>query len=405
MDRSCFMFGFGLVFLFFNTGMISAQDNSEKPKIYSEISGNFKLDYRYFPDDALDPNQHQEYFSARFQPEVYLEWNKGKQLLQFTGFARIDQYDNKRTHADIRELYWQAIFKNWELSIGIKKIFWGVTESNNLVNIINQADILEGFDPEQKLGQPMVHASWSPNWGTIDFYVMTYFRQLRFPGTEGRLRPPFELDYSKTTYESDLNEYNPDLAIRWSHSIGVFDIGISHFYGTSRAPLVKTPDGVDFNIHYELMNQTGLDIQASTGPMLWKAEVIYRVSKRKTINAYTVGGEYTFSNIFSSGIDIGLIAEYNFDDRGVELINALDDDFFFGTRFAFNDTQSTDFIGGIIIDRNNQTLRYFLEANHRLGNSWKIGIEASGFDNIDPSEFLYLIRNDSYIQFSLSKYF
>ncbi len=405
MNRSRFMFGFGLVFLFFNTGMISAQDNSEKPKIYSEISGNFKLDYRYFPDDALDPDQHQEYFSARFQPEVYLEWNKGKQLLQFTGFARIDQYDNKRTHADIRELYWQAIFKNWELSIGIKKIFWGVTESNNLVNIINQADVLEGFDPEHKLGQPMIHASWSQKWGTLDLYAMTYFREMRFPGLEGRLRPPFELDTSNTTYESNSEEYNIDLAIRWSHAIGVFDIGVSHFYGTSRLPLFKTTNGITFSSHYELIHQTGIDIQAATGSMLWKAELIHRKSKRKTITAFTLGGEYTFRNLFSSGVDLGMIAEYNFDDRGGEAINSLDDDLFFGTRLAINDPQGTNFLGGIIIDRNNQTLRYFVEANRRLGNSWNLGIEVSGFDNIDSSEFLYLIRNDSYLQFSLTKYF
>ena len=405
MGKSRFIFGLGLIFLFFNMGTTSAQDSIEKSKIYSEVSGNIKVDYRYFPDDALYPGQHQEYFSMRFQPEIYLEWNKGKQLLQFTGFARIDQHDRKRSHADIRELYWQGIFKNWELSIGIKKIFWGVTESNNLVNIINQADVLEGSDVEHKLGQPMIHASFNQNWGTIDLYAMTYFREMRFPGQEGRLRPPFELDTSNTTYESNSEEYNLDLAIRWSHAIGAFDIGISHFYGTSRLPLFKTRDGMTFNSHYELINQTGIDMQASTGSMLWKAELIYRKSKRKTITAFTLGGEYTFSNLFSSGIDLGMLAEYNFDDRGAESINGLNDDLFFGSRIAFNDPQSTDFLGGIVIDRNSKTLRYFVEANRRLGDSWKISIEASGFNNIDPAEFLYLIRNDSYLQFSLTKYF
>ena len=382
-----------------------AQKNGKNPKIHSEVSGNFKGDYRYFPDDALYPDQHQEYFSTLFQPEIYLEWNKGKQLLQFTGFARLDQYDTKRTHADIRELYWQTIFKKWELSIGVKKIFWGVTESNHLVDIINQADVLEGFDLEQKLGQPMIHASWSPKWGTIDLYAMTYFRPMKFPGPQGRLRPPFELDYANTTYESELEEYNPDLAIRWSHSFKVFDLGISHFYGTSRLPLFKTTDGFTFSPHYELINQTGIDIQVSTGSMLWKGELIHRVSNRKTITAFTAGGEYTFSNLFRSGIDLGLIGEYNFDDRGAESINGLDDDFFFGSRIAINDAQSTGLFGGVIIDRETQTMRYIIEANRRLGDSWKISIEVSGFDNIDPSEFLYLIRNDSYAQISLAKYF
>ncbi len=392
-------------FLTFSLSSFAQETKKKEPKIYKEVSGNFKVDYRYFPEDGLYDGQHNEYFSMVFQPEIYLEWNKGKDILQFTGFGRIDQYDTKRTHADVRELYWQHIYKKWEVSVGVKKIFWGVTESNHVVDIINQSDALEGFDLEQKLGQPMVHASWSPKWGTLDFYAMTYFRQMKFPGPQGRLRPPFSVDQSRTTFEGNRDEYSPDLAVRWSNSMGIFDIGLSHFYGSSRAPLLETKDGVNFNTHYELINQSGLDLQASTGSMLWKGELIYRVSDRKSINAFTVGGEYTFSNIYKSGIDIGLMAEYNYDNRGIELISSMDDDFFFGTRFAFNDRQSTDFVGGVIIDRNNQSTRYVVEANRRIGDSWKFTIESSGFFNIAKSEFLYLLRNDSFIQFSLAKYF
>ena len=57
------------------------------------------------------------------------------------------------------------------------------------------------------------------------------------------------------------------------------------------------------------------------------------------------------------------------------------------------------------IDRETQTIRYFIEANRRLGDSWKISFEASGFKNVSKTEFLYLLRNDSYAQISLAKYF
>ena len=119
-----------------------------------------------------------------------------------------------------------------------------------------------------------------------------------------------------------------------------------------------------------------------------------------------MGGEYTFSNIFRSGADIGLIAEYNYADSGiVGSISGLDDDFFFGVRLAANDRQSTDLLAGFIIDRNNNTLRYFAEANRRLGSSWKISIETAGFENVADTEFLYLLRNDSYLQVSLTMFF
>ena len=377
---------------------------AKKPKkVTSEVSGNIRGDYRYFSKEALYPGQKDEYFSAIFNPELYVEWDKGKQLFQFKGFARLNQYDNQQSHWDIREFYYQKVFKKWEVSLGVKQIYWGFTESNHLVNIINQDDVLEGSDIKNKLGQPMIHFSNTRKWGTLDFMVMTYFRQMEFPGPKGRRRPPFDINNTKTTFESGANEYNPDVAIRWSHTIKSIDIGLSHFYGTSRLPLFTTTNGFTFEQSYELINQTGLELQATTGPMLWKVEAINRISERKTIRAATVGGEYTFSNVFKS--DVGVLVEYTYDDRGLEAINGLDDDFFIGMRIAVNDKQSTDFLGGVNIDRNNGTTVYFAEANRRLGDSWRVTIKTLGFSNIDPENFLYLLRNDGYVQFSLAKYF
>lgn len=377
-----------------------------KPKkMKSEISGSYAGEYRYFPNKALYPGQEKEYFSTTFSPEIYLEWKEGKQLLQFTGFARLDQYDTKRTHADLRELYFQRIYKKSEISIGVKKIYWGVTESNHLVDIINQQDALEGFDLESKLGQPMVHYSTERKWGTLDFMIMPYFRELQFPGPKGRMRPPFDLSKLDIQYESEHKEYNPDVAMRWSHAKGVFDLGASYFYGTSRLPLFTPGDSGTFNVMYELVHQVGVDVQASTGSMLWKGEAVYRSSEREDFFAYTVGGEYTFSNVLHKGIDVGIIGEYNYDERGLEVITNLDNDVFLGTRVGFNDRQSSDILGGVIVDMNNQTTQYFVEANRRLGESWKMTLNASGFSNIDESQFLYLLRNDGFLQFGLSKYF
>ena len=89
----------------------------------------------------------------------------------------------------------------------------------------------------------------------------------------------------------------------------------------------------------------------------------------------------------------------------MESVNALTDDFFVGLRLGVNDRQSTDFLGGFIIDRENGTLRYFAEANRRIGEHWKATIEASGFTNVDKDEFLYLIRKDGFVQLSLANYF
>ena len=368
-----------------------------------EISGNMQGNYRYFEEDGLYPGQESEYFSSLFNPELYVEWDDRNQLIQFKGFARLNQHDIEQTHWDIHELYYQRIIVNWEVSVGKKQIYWGFTESNHLVNIINQDDFLEGNGVANKLGQSMIHLSNYGDMGTVDVMLMNSFNSLQFPGMKGRLRPPFNIDYLSTTYESEDGRDNIDLAVRWSHNINTVDIGVSHFKGTSRTPLFTTIDGENFAPHYELIDQTGLELQASSGSMLWKLEAIQRKSDRKTINAYTVGGEYTL--VTQNGYDVGFLAEYNYDNRGMESITGLDDDVFVGLRIALNDEQSTSFLGGMNKDNESGTISYFAEASRRLGDSWKLSAKAFGFKDVAEDEFLYLLRNDGFVELSLEKYF
>ena len=107
------------LFLFFAIN-ISAQ----KDKLYSEFDVEIKADYRYFFNDGLYEGQHRNYPSLAIEPNYYLEWADGNQSLNFTGFARLDR-DENRTHWDIRELYWQGVKNNWELSLGAKKNILG----------------------------------------------------------------------------------------------------------------------------------------------------------------------------------------------------------------------------------------------------------------------------------------
>ena len=202
-----------------------------------ELSGYLAIESRIFPRTPLTAEQHKGNLSLSFQPEFYHEWAGGDQSLLFVPFLRLDQHDQERTHFDIRELFWQNIGESWELRIGLRKVFWGVTESQHLVDIINQTDLVENPDSEDKLGQPMVNFSWIHNWGTLDFFVLPGFRERTFPGSRGRLRFPLRADTDQAVYESGAEDRHIDWAVRWFHTIGDWDIGVSHFYGTSREPL------------------------------------------------------------------------------------------------------------------------------------------------------------------------
>ena len=397
---------------------VQGQDSFEaKPLKWTiELEGS----YHYFPETGLYPKQDIHYPSFAITPEFSKLWKKGKQkrIIRIKAFARYDIVDEERTHWDVREAYYHMVFKKWELSFGAKNVYWGVTESKHLVDFLNQSDFLEGFGSDSKLGQPMVQVSLPRKWGTLDLFVLTYPRGLDFPGQAGRQRPgdafepidEFILDFFEQDplYESELEEWHPDVAVRWSHYLGRFDVALSQFYGTSRIPIVTFDPvtGLPKDVFYEMISRSGLELQVSTGPILWKLESIFRYSERKNIFASVAGFEYTLSNFAGTGADVGLIGEYLYDDRGLnESFDGLDKDVFVGSRIAFNDRQSTDILGGVIADVENGTRIYQVEANRRIGNSWKLSLEYQTFSNVSPKEFLHSLRKDGFAQINLIKYF
>ena len=371
-----------------------------------ELTGYSGAEYRYFQHESLYPEPGQQQASAVLMPEFYHAWDEGKQSVLLTPFLRIDSEDDERTHADLREARWLLVEDDWELQVGLGKVYWGVTESQHLVDVINQTDLVENSDTEDKLGQPMVNLSFFQDWGTVDLFVMPYFRERTFAGENGRLRSQLVVDTDKAQYESGAKQHHIDLAARWSHTLGDWDIGLSHFYGTNRAPLLSPNQTFTKLIpYYEIMHQTGVDIQQTSESWLWKLEVIRRETDSDTFTALTGGFEYTFYGVFESDIDIGLIAEYLWDDRDDELATPFEDDLMIGTRLAWNDEQSTELLLGVIQDLDSSDAAWNIEASRRIGNRWKVSVEGRFFKSNQVNSALYQIRDDDYIQLELARYF
>ena len=392
-----------LLAVLLNPDFVNAQDDK---KVTHDLELEVEAEYRYFYKDAAFNGQKSHFPSIAFKPEYAASWNKGYESINFTGFFRFDQ-DNKRTHWDIRELFYQKAQDKWELSIGLKKVYWGVTESNHLVDIINQTDAVESFDGEDKLGQPMVQFNWTTdNYGSFDFFYLPHHRKRNFAGEDGRLRFPIILDKDDLSYESGAEEWRQDLAFRWSHYIGAFDIGVSHFHGNGREPLFTFDALGNINAFYPVINQTGLDLQVTHNAFLWKFESIYRSSKAQDFFALVAGLEYTFSNIDGNGLDIGVLGEYLYDERDELALNSLQNDMFFGSRIAFNDIQDTSILIGGMMDMESSSKILSFEASRRIGSSWKAEVEARVFSSIDKQELLLSnFKEDSFLRFTLSKFF
>lgn len=372
----------------------------------TDFSAEIELEQRLFFDDGLYNGQEQYFTSGAIIPELSLESPNGKHQFNVKLFARLAQHDENRTHFDARELYYRYKGKGWSISAGSKIVFWGVTESNHLVDIINQTDQVEGVDGEDKLGQPMVQLTKNTNIGTFEAYYMPYARKRVFPAEEGRFRFPLVLDKDDIPFENNAEEWSPSFALRWSHYFGEVDLGVSQFYGVAREPqfLGFNSQG-EFLLSYPVIAQTGLDFQWTKDAWLWKLESIYRSSDDLDFIAFTAGFEYTFSDIKSSGIDVGIVSEYLFDERKELTFSGFDNDVFLGTRVAFNDVQSTEFITGGIFDVSRSTYLYSFEGSRRIGKSWKLAIETRVFGNVSDEELLFAFREDDVFQIKLSKFF
>lgn len=379
--------------------------------IQSDWSGSVVLESRWFPHDALYPEQFDGVQnSLAIEPEYYRRWAEGRQSFVFKPFVRLDQRDNERTHADIRELSWLRAADDWELRVGIRKVFWGVTESVHLVDIINQTDFVENLDTEDKLGQPMLNLALIRDWGNLDLFVLPGFRERTFPGMEGRLRSQPVVDTDLARYESSAEEKHVDVAVRWFRTLGDWDVGLAHFHGTSREPILEPA----FNKYgqlvlaprYNQIDQTSLDLQATLNDWLWKLEWLSRDGMGDRYSAAAGGFEYTFVGVFDSAADLGLITEYLFDDRDAQATTLFQNDITLGLRLSLNDVQSSELLFGMTIDRDDTRQRFYnLEASRRIGERMKLSLEARFNSGLEASNVFGSLRKDDYVQAELAWYF
>ena len=113
-----------------------------------ELSGYNAVEGRYFLHDSPFSEPENTDLSFVLAPEFYHQWDDGNQSLLVSPYFRLDSEDNERTHIDLRELIWLKATDDWELKLGVGRVFWGVTESQHLVDIINQTDLVENSDTE-----------------------------------------------------------------------------------------------------------------------------------------------------------------------------------------------------------------------------------------------------------------
>lgn len=437
------------------------------PVALSEIdkSGYIEAEFRYYPSEALFENQDRFFYSLGIAPE--LEWASEDESHQvtFKPFGRFSSSEGNRTHADIREFYYLYAGTGWQIEAGINKVYWGVAESAHLVDVINQTDVVEAFNGEEKLGQPLIGLGLENAFGNFDFYILPYFRKrelttydepylISFPGKEDATN----VDEDKVSFESKNNESNIDLAARWGQSFNDLDIGLSVFHGIDREALL-IPANVDMDkvqqalsdgivqsnaealiygldtlaLYYQNLTQVGLELQYLYDDLIFKFEGTSKYQTTGNYLSYVTGIEYTFSDVDAlMGADVGILVEYLWNNRksiniteeslaltglpetlfnGQQLImegtllSPFENDVFIGTRFNLNNVDSTQFVAGIIHDLETHTQMSTFEGSTRIGDSVRISINAYFLTNVEKNSALYYSRRDDMIEFKTAWFF
>ena len=373
-------------------------------------SGWIALDFRWFPDTPQFADQFEHYQpSVVFRPEYRWRFENNDQVTLIP-FLRIDSQDDERTHFDMREAFWRRVGEKWDVLLGVNRVFWGVTESRHLVDVINQVDGVEDIDEEERLGQPMINFSTQRDWGNVDLFVLMGFRERTFAGPEGRPRFALPVDTNKPEYESGAGDKHIDYVLRYSHVLGDWDIGAYLFYGTGREPtFTVSPNGTRLIPNYSIIIQFGTDIQYTPEAWLWKFEGIVREGQGDTFGALVAGFEYTFYQVKKSVVDVGVLLEYLYDGRDEDPAIApptpFDNDIFVGTRIALNDVQDTSILAGATIDIDDQSTIFIAEAERRLSDRWSLVAKGRFFINVEDNPLLRNFENDSYVDISVRRHF
>ena len=414
---------------------VAAEAGAESGGFEPSFSGRFGLESRWYPQSPAHVGQRSHATGFIAEPTLFLEDDEGRSFT-LTPFFRFDGADSRRTHADLREAYLLLFGEigegEWEARLGVDRVFWGVAELYNPVDIVNQSDLVEHPDGKTKLGQPMAHLTFAGDWGTAEVFALPWHRERTYPGRHGRLRSGLVVDPDLIEYESGAEERHLDVAARYSHSFGLLDFGLSVFDGTSRepslrpaaprpvlgptgAPAVDPRTGTPILIptalapFYPQVRQFGLDAQITTESALLKLEAIHRAGARnlptprspfgeeEDYAAFVVGGEYTIHSVFESDADLSLLGEWHRDDRGRRSTHQFQNDVFLAARVGFNDVDGTELTAAVVADTDYGSRTMSIEFRRRLSDEWSLRLETTAMLDIDEADPIRTTWRDSFI--------
>ncbi|AOE62194.1 hypothetical protein QZH45_25260 [Pseudomonas corrugata] len=319
------------------------------------------------------------YESARTSfPGLQFKWDRHESLLEQMSldmevelqWAGLDRYDA----ADLRELSLSYRPGPWQLGVGLSRVFWGVTESRHLVDVVNQVDLRFDPDGDARLSQPMASVGYRGLGRNVTLYALPCYRErpdaLIF-GEHGAQDPAYE----QAIFTPLRCSGQTDFAVRATQVAGPADIGLSYFRGHSREPYAgHSPASSDPT--YPEVNRFAVDTQVTLGAWLLKLEALLQDSEHGIDRASVSGFEYTWVSAFNGASDLSLLYEHLTDTRCDSVIASCGE--MLGIRWIANDVADTNLLVSSVRDRQNGLWGLKVQGSRRIDEQLSLLLNSGG---------------------------
>lgn len=424
------------------------------------FEGEIDLSARYFSNDGALEGQTEAGTSfigaTRLAASGSLSF--GQVALELRG--RKDQKTGVSSW-DLSKAYLAGEIGSTQWLVGSDVVFWGVAESYNPVNIVNQRGSFISGDDADRRGQPMIALSFDTDTlGTFSFFGLLGFRELNYEEADQRLRFDVVPDGRRAMFETDSEIA---FALRNTNTLstqnGSLDYAVSLFSGRDRQPVylpgcafreddvssatcnrvndkiraayedlsgdVDDPIDEAFNAldpetqifllsgnsvgavpYYQDIHQIGLELAYATGDWQLKFEGAQRFTDRETYFSGVVGAEYSFGNIFGTDGELRGAVEYIYDDRSqLQPQTFLDNEVFAALHYDFNNVSNTSLsISGLRDIDTDSTLTY-INLSSRLTDNMSLDLSKTFINADDTDDPLSALDEDDFFEFSLKYFF
>ncbi len=380
---------------------------------HSAIGAAFKSEFSYEPYFFLEENTsssneaknqfintikgkfdyNQNYHDFDFNVEFFYRYDSSKQF----------------DHGDLSEFNTLYTADNFDFLIGSTIEFWGVVESRNIVDIVNQIDFLEDVNGKQKLGQPLTRLNYYLENGTLSSYLFFGFRDREFTSQTERFGAQPEIRGSSAQYEAG-NYGVTGSAIRLQQNLSLGDFSFHLYSGLDRnpslVPVIDFDNTVFISPIYEKIEQAGIEAYMPIGNVALKYEGVFRSRNNEDHSAHVMGFEQSIFNVFKKPLDMTYFVEYLYDDRSQSApLTIYQNDLFLGLRLSYTQNTPLTIKFGLLKDMEFDESFVSTDIEKNITDNSTFIINGRFFIDVNNASPLTIVENDSYIKFAYKRFF